>query len=83
MDDTYLQEQITATKATIALYVTAIDFLVANPTKAYSLDTGQSRQDVKRQDLETLQAQLDSLYNRLATFGARLNGAATVVQPYY
>jgi hypothetical protein len=83
MDETFLQERIDAAKATIVLYETAIDFLVANPTKSYRLDTGQSIQDVKRQDLETLQAQYDSLLNRLTTLQALQNGAATVVQPCF
>jgi hypothetical protein len=83
MDDAFTQELIDSTKATIRLYVEAIDFLIANPTQAYKLDTGQSVQDVKRQDLASLNTTLDSLMNRCATLEARLNGAATVVQPCY
>lgn len=81
MDDAFVQEQIDVTKTMITAYNAAITFLIANPTKSYRLDTGQSVQDVRRQDLEALQVSLDSLMNRCATLSARLNGAATVVQP--
>ena len=83
MDDAYIEDRITATKAMVLLYEDAITFLVTNPTQSYRLDTGQSVQDVTRTNLAALQLALDSLYNRITTFEARLNGAATVVQPYF
>ena len=83
MDDAFLQERIEVTKLLIVAYEDAITFLITNPTKSYRLDTGQSVQDVRRQDLEALQVSLDSLMNRCATLDARLNGAATVVQPHF
>jgi hypothetical protein len=83
MDESFLADRITKTKALIILYEDALTFLAANPTQSYRLDTGQSIQDVRRANLAELQTTLDSLYNRLCTFEARQNGAATVVQPYY
>ncbi|MCK4960458.1 MAG: hypothetical protein KAT00_13690 [Planctomycetes bacterium] len=83
MDDSFVQERIAKTKLLIVAYEDAITFLIANPTQAYKLDTGQSVQDVKRADLAALNNTLGSLMNRCATLQARLNGAATVVQPYF
>jgi hypothetical protein len=83
MDESFLQDRIDATKATILLYEAAINFLVANPTSSYKLDTGQSVQDVTRVNLPGLQTGLDSLLNRLVTLGARQNGAATQVRPCF
>jgi hypothetical protein len=83
MDESFLQEQIDATKASIRLYQDAVTFLVTNPTQSYKLDTGQSVQDVTRVNLAGLQTGLDSLLNRLVTLEARQNGAATQVRPCF
>lgn len=83
MDESFLAGRITATKALIVLYEDALTFLAANPTQSYRLDTGQSVQDVTRANMAALQTTLDQLYNRLCTFDARQNGAATVVQPHF
>ena len=82
MDTTFLQERITATKALIVVYEEAITALVTNGVQRYTLDTGQSRQDVTKIDVPKLNAQLDGLYNRLATQEARLDGSGvTIVRP--
>ncbi len=84
MDTTFLQERITATKALIVVYEEAITALVTNGVQRYTLDTGQSRQDVTKVDVPKLNAQLDGLYNRLATQEARLNGSGvTIVRPAF
>jgi len=74
----FLQERIAATQTQIIAYETAVDTLVSGGVQSYVLDTGQSRQSVTKLDLKTLQDKIDSLYNRLATLEARLNGSGTV-----
>ena len=84
MADTFLQERIAATKALIVVYEDALTALVTNGVQRYALDTGQSRQDVTKLDVPKLNAQLDGLYNRLATQQARLNGSGvTIVRPAF
>ena len=61
-----IQEQIVA-------YEDAIDALLNNGAQSYSLDTGQSRQQVTKLNLPSLEMRLDSLYNRYTTLHARLN----------
>ena len=79
MDSAYLQERITATKNTIAIYESAVDALAGNQIVSYKLDTGQTVQTVTKQDLASLQRTLDSLYNRLQIFQYRLNGGNAVI----
>ena len=84
MADTFLQERIAATKALIVVYEGALTAIVTNGVQRYTLDTGQSRQDVTKIDVPKLNAQLDGLYNRLATQQARLNGSGvTIVRPAF
>jgi Mg2+ and Co2+ transporter CorA len=78
MDRDFLQERIDATKAQIIAYEDAATALASGGVQSYTLDTGQSRQTVTRLDLRALQDKIDSLYNRLATLEARLNGSGTV-----
>lgn len=78
MDATFLQARIDATKAQIIAYEDAATALASGGVQSYTLDTGQSRQTVTRLDLDDLQKTVDSLYNRLATLEARLNGSGTV-----
>lgn len=79
MDAAFLQERITATKAEIvALENAAID-LSSGAIISYTIDTGQSRQVVTRSSVSTINPVIDSLYNRLATLEARLNGSGTVI----
>lgn len=82
MDREFLAARIVVTKALIVAYEDAVLALsVANGVQSYTIDTGQSKQTVTRTDLSQLNAMLDSLYNRLATLEARLNGAALTVRP--
>lgn len=84
MDTQFLEERITATKTLIVAYETAIEaFATGGAIQSYRLDTGQTVQNVTRADLKQLQETLDTLYNRLATFEARLNGAARIVTRGY
>lgn len=84
MDRTWLKQRIDATKAMIVAYETAIDALgAAGGVQSYTLDTGQSRQTVTRADISSLNASLNSMYNRLATLEARLRGAAIIARPHW
>jgi hypothetical protein len=79
MDRTFLQARITATKAQIIAYETAIDAIVAGGVASYTLDTGQTNQTVTKLNLAATQRTLDSLYNRCATMETRLNGTGVVM----
>lgn len=82
MDREFLVARIVATKALIVAYEDAVAALsTANGVQSYTLDTGQSKQTVTRADIMSLNTTLDSLYNRLATMEARLNGAALTARP--
>ena len=81
MADSFWLDQITQAKAQAAALNTAILFLYANPHKSYTLDTGQSSQQVSRPDLDSLQSQYDGLLNRIASLDARCNGASQQIRP--
>ena len=70
---------ITATKAQIAALEATILSISSGAIEEYLLDTGQSRQRVTKTNIHVLQNTLDSLYNRLATQCARLNGSGTII----
>lgn len=74
----WLAQRIEATRAMIAAYEAAI-LALSNGAFSYSLDTGQTRQSVTKQQLGSLRLQLDALENRLAAYMNQLNGGATVI----
>lgn len=75
MDPTFLKQRITRLRATIVIYEDAIDALATDSILTYKIDTGQTVNTVTKQDLGSLQRQLDGLYSRCAVFETRLNGA--------
>jgi len=79
MDAAFIQSRIDATKLQIAAYEDATLALAQDGIQSYKLDTGQSIQNVTKLDLKNLNATIDSLYNRLATLEARLNGTGTKI----
>jgi hypothetical protein len=81
MSTTFWQDQIAQTETMIQGYIDAINFLIANPTESYSLDTGQTQQEVKRHNINNLQTQLDSLYNRYSALCLRVNTSPTITIP--
>lgn len=84
MDIAFLKEQITATKAQILEAQNAQSALLADQIFSYSMDTGQGRTTVTKQTVGQLNALIDSLYNRLTTLQARLNGDnVLIVRPGY
>lgn len=76
MNREFIKARITATEALIEQFENALEALTVQRVQSYTIDTGQTRQNVTRLDLASLQAQLEGLYNRLATLEARLNGAS-------
>lgn len=81
MDAQFLTERITSTQTQITAMETALEAFSDPDVFSYTIDTGQTRQTVTRNTLGSLQTQIDSLYNRLATLEARLNGAVTIGRP--
>jgi polyhydroxyalkanoate synthesis regulator phasin len=79
VDATFLTERITATKNQIATLEDAALSLSTGAITSYTLDTGQSRQVVTKSNVSLINKTIDSLYNRLATLEARLNGSGTVI----
>ena len=81
MNYDFWRDQISKTETMIQGYIDAINFLIANPTESYTLDTGQTQQDVKRHNINNLQTQLDSLYNRYSVLCLRVNTTPTITIP--
>lgn len=81
MTPTYIQTRITVTEALIEAYEAAILALGTGGVQSYTIDTGQSRQTVTKMDLSQIQRSLDTLYNRLVTLQARLNGGTVLAVP--
>jgi hypothetical protein len=77
MDRAFTQDRLTKTKALIVKYEDALDALITDGVQAYTLDTGQSVQNVTKLDIGKLQRQLDVLYNRCAVLQTRLTGSGT------
>lgn len=81
MDREFLIERIAVTKLQIVAYEDAV-LQLSNGVTSYTLNTGQSQQTVSRASIPDLNKTLDSLYNRLVTLNARLNGSGvTRVRP--
>ena len=78
MDSTFIQERITATKALIVAYETAVEALVSGQVQEYTLDTGQDKQSVTKINLNQANKTLGILYNRLSTLQALLTGSGSV-----
>lgn len=70
----WLQSRITATKAMIEEYESAVIALSTGTVKSYTLNTGQTTQSVTKKDVSRLQADIDSMYGRLDYWDMRLNG---------
>lgn len=79
MDSAYIRGRITATKTQIEALEDAAAGIMSGAIVSYTLDTGQSRQTVTKANVNQLNSAIDSLYNRLCTLEARLNGSGTVI----
>lgn len=78
MNNSYLSERITKTKALIEAYEDAMLQLGSGAVASYVIDTGQTKQSVTKTDLSMINNTLASLYNRLCTMEARLNGSGSI-----
>lgn len=81
MDSTFIQGRIDATKLQIVAMEDALLALADGTILSYTLDTGQTRQTVTKNDVSSVNRVLNSLYNRCATLEARLNGAGGIGRP--
>jgi len=81
MADTFELAQITFSEEAITAINAAIIFLTLNPTKRYTLDTGQSRQEVSRQELEQLKALREALLSERDTMKTRCFGKPIINAP--
>ncbi len=79
LDNTYLDEQITRTKALIDAYYAAELAITAGQMQSYTLNTGQTTQSVTQSNLAVLSSAIDTLYKRLETLCQRRYGTGTVV----
>ena len=74
MSDDYLKAKKAATEAIIDNLFTAIAQLSITGVKSYTLDTGQGKQVVTREDLSDLNKQLNSYLNMRDVICARTEG---------
>lgn len=82
-DRAWLQARLTETEALIVAYEAAILALSTGTVQSYSLDTGQTRQTVTKQQLSQIQNTLESLENRRAVLRAQLGCTTRIVRPVY
>lgn len=76
-DTTWLEARLTKTEALIVAYEDAILAISSGAALSYTIDTGQTRQTVTKQQLGSLQRTLNSLESRRAVLRAQL-GCGTV-----
>lgn len=72
--DDFFDEQIAEVKTFIRELQTAMTDLQTGQINSYTLDTGQTRQTVTRQNLATLSNALDKAYVRLENLDQRKRG---------
>jgi hypothetical protein len=76
---TFEQAQITKLEALLTAYLDAIMVLLTG-AKEYSLDTGQGRQMVKREDVDKLQENYGLVWQQYDALCARCNFGGSVQQ---
>jgi hypothetical protein len=77
IDVTWIQARIDATRAMIIAYESAI-LALSSGMQSYSIDTGQTRQTVTKQQLGSLRIQLQDLETRLQFYENKLSGGGAV-----
>lgn len=79
---TFEQGQITKLEALLDAYLTAITTLLTG-AKSYTLDTGQGRQTVTREDVDKLQENYGLVWQQYDALNARCgNGGAVNITPW-
>lgn len=81
MDSAFIQGRIEATKLQIIALEDALLDLASGTILSYTLDTGQTRQTVTKNDISSVNRVINSLYNRCATLDVRLHGAGGIGRP--
>lgn len=81
IDRSFLQERITQTKAAIVAYENALIAVGDGKIQSHTMDTGQNRVTVTRNDIASMKRVLDGLYNLLAGLEARLSGSVIHITP--
>ena len=82
-DSEWLEARLEKTKTLIVAYEDAILALSTGAVQSYSLDTGQTRQVVTKQQISQLQNTLESLENRYAVLRAQLGCTTRIGRPVY
>ncbi|MCP4677081.1 MAG: hypothetical protein GY854_16515 [Deltaproteobacteria bacterium] len=77
----FLEEQLAETEEILRNYNAAIRFLTLNPTESYTLDTGQSQQEVKRHNLDNMQKARSRLMNEYRMLRNSLNTSVNISTP--
>jgi hypothetical protein len=80
---TYWEDRLAIVMALIVAYDAAILALSTGAVQSYSLDTGQTRQTVTKQNITSLRDTRQSLLNELATLEARVCGAGVHLVPNF
>ncbi len=83
MSTAFLDARIVKTEAMIIVYEDAMLALGSTAIQSYTLDTGQNRQTVTKQNLTEMRNVVASLYNLLATLEKRRFGNPLVVAPLW
>lgn len=81
-EDVWIDQRIEKTRSLIEAYEEALTAL-ASGQMSYSLDTGQTRQTVTKQNITSMRDTLNALENRLATLLARRYGGGVRVTPAF
>ena len=78
---TFEQEQVTKLETLLTAYLDAITAILTSGVLSYTLDTGQGRQQVTRQDIDKMQETYGLLWQQYDALRARCNygGAVTLV----
>lgn len=77
-DVVWIQEQIAWIKEAIVAWRGAYLALASGAVQSYTLDTGQTKQTVTKQQLASVKSTLDGLTNELRYWQNQLGGCATV-----
>lgn len=80
-DTQFLENRWNKTREQIQAAETALDSLVVGGVQSYTLDTGQTRQVVTKQNLSILRNYLKELYARYDELGARLGCGRMIGRP--
>ena len=79
MSDEFLEARLAAVKLQIVAYETALTALAKPEVYSYTLDTGQSKQTVTRNEIGRLQDTLDVLIARYQQLAAICSGGGGTV----